>query len=183
MHSCGIGGAATYLWPKPLTGKAPRLECALPEGPLAHWARQWPEISQDFLPMPTINQLINHGRLAARVKTASPALKSCPQKRGVCVRVYTTTPKKPNSALRKVCRVRLTNGMEVTTLHPGRGAQPAGALGRPHPRRPREGPPGRSLPRRPRHARRVRRHRARRSTNKANRNRKRSKYGVKRPKA
>lgn len=71
--------------------------------------------------MPTINQLINHGRLAARVKTASPALKSCPQKRGVCVRVYTTTPKKPNSALRKVCRVRLTNGMEVTSYIPGEG--------------------------------------------------------------
>jgi small subunit ribosomal protein S12 len=71
--------------------------------------------------MPTINQLINRGRLAARVKTASPALKSCPQKRGVCVRVYTTTPKKPNSALRKVCRVRLTNGMEVTSYIPGEG--------------------------------------------------------------
>src|ERR1700709_334868 len=71
--------------------------------------------------MPTINQLINHGRLAARVKTASPALKSCPQKRGVCVRVYTTTPRKPNSALRKVCRVRLTNGMEVTSYIPGEG--------------------------------------------------------------
>ena len=71
--------------------------------------------------MPTINQLINHGRTAARVKTASPALKSCPQKRGVCVRVYTSTPKKPNSALRKVARVRLTNGMEVTSYIPGEG--------------------------------------------------------------
>ena len=71
--------------------------------------------------MPTINQLIRHGREAARFKTASPALKSCPQKRGVCVRVYTTTPKKPNSALRKVCRVRLTNGMEVTSYIPGEG--------------------------------------------------------------
>ena len=71
--------------------------------------------------MPTINQLINHGRLAARVKTASPALKSCPQKRGVCVRVFTQTPKKPNSALRKVARVRLTNGIEVTTYIPGVG--------------------------------------------------------------
>src|SRR6202044_3349169 len=69
--------------------------------------------------MPTINQLINFGRTAARFKTASPALKACPQKRGVCVRVYTTTPKKPNSALRKVCRVRLTNGMEVTAYIPG----------------------------------------------------------------
>ena len=71
--------------------------------------------------MPTINQLINNGRIAARFKTASPALKSCPQKRGVCVRVYTTTPKKPNSALRKVARVRLTNGIEVTCYIPGEG--------------------------------------------------------------
>ena len=71
--------------------------------------------------MPTINQLINHGREAARFKTASPALKSCPQKRGVCVRVYTTTPKKPNSALRKVARVRLTSGIEVTAYIPGVG--------------------------------------------------------------
>jgi small subunit ribosomal protein S12 len=71
--------------------------------------------------MPTINQLIKHGRLKEPRKTASPALKSCPQRRGVCVRVYTTTPKKPNSALRKVARVRLTNGMEVTTYIPGEG--------------------------------------------------------------
>jgi small subunit ribosomal protein S12 len=71
--------------------------------------------------MPTINQLIRKGREAARTKTASPALTECPQKRGVCVRVYTTTPKKPNSALRKVARVRLTNGMEVTTYIPGEG--------------------------------------------------------------
>ena len=71
--------------------------------------------------MPTINQLINRGREAARVKTASPALKSCPQKRGVCVRVYTTTPKKPNSALRKVAKVRLTNQFEVIGYIPGEG--------------------------------------------------------------
>ena len=71
--------------------------------------------------MPTINQLIRHGRLAARVKTASPALRACPQKRGVCVRVYTTTPKKPNSALRKVAKVRLTNGFEVIGYIPGEG--------------------------------------------------------------
>jgi small subunit ribosomal protein S12 len=71
--------------------------------------------------MPTINQLVRHGREAMKRKTASPALASCPQKRGVCVRVYTTTPKKPNSALRKVARVRLTNGMEVTTYIPGEG--------------------------------------------------------------
>ena len=71
--------------------------------------------------MPTINQLVKFGRTAQRWKTNSPALKSCPQRRGVCVRVYTTTPKKPNSALRKVARVRLTNGMEVTTYIPGEG--------------------------------------------------------------
>ena len=71
--------------------------------------------------MPTINQLVRLGREVAKKKSASPALTGCPQKRGVCVRVYTTTPKKPNSALRKVARVRLTNGMEVTTYIPGIG--------------------------------------------------------------
>ena len=71
--------------------------------------------------MPTINQLVRKGRHLAHAKTKSPALKSCPQKRGVCLRVYTSTPKKPNSALRKVARVRLTNGMEVTTYIPGVG--------------------------------------------------------------
>ena len=71
--------------------------------------------------MPTINQLVKQGRAKQKKKTASPALKSCPQKRGVCIRVYTTTPKKPNSALRKVARVRLTNGMEVTSYIPGEG--------------------------------------------------------------
>ena len=71
--------------------------------------------------MPTINQLIRKGRKQITTKTASPALQSCPQKRGVCVRVYTTTPKKPNSARRKVARVRLTNGVEVTTYIPGEG--------------------------------------------------------------
>ena len=71
--------------------------------------------------MPTISQLVRKGRTLMSSKTKSPALKSCPQKRGVCIRVYTTTPKKPNSALRKVARVRLTNGMEVTTYIPGVG--------------------------------------------------------------
>ena len=71
--------------------------------------------------MPTIAQLVRHGREMVSVKTKSPALKRCPQKRGVCTRVYTTTPKKPNSALRKVARVRLTNGIEVTTYIPGEG--------------------------------------------------------------
>jgi small subunit ribosomal protein S12 len=71
--------------------------------------------------MPTINQLVQNGRKVIKTKTKSPALQSCPQKRGVCTRVYTTTPKKPNSALRKVARVRLTNGIEVTTYIPGVG--------------------------------------------------------------
>mgnify|MGYP003574534797 CR=1 FL=1 len=71
--------------------------------------------------MPTINQLVRKGREAIKSRTKSPALNSCPQKRGVCVRVYTSTPKKPNSALRKVARVRLTNGIEVTTYIPGVG--------------------------------------------------------------
>ena len=71
--------------------------------------------------MPTVNQLIKKGRVKASSKTKSPALKGSPQRRGVCVRVYTTTPKKPNSALRKVARVRLTNGIEVTSYIPGVG--------------------------------------------------------------
>jgi small subunit ribosomal protein S12 len=71
--------------------------------------------------MPTINQLIRHGRKDEEAKDKAPALKSNPQKRGVCTRVYTTTPKKPNSALRKVARVRLTNGFEVTAYIPGEG--------------------------------------------------------------
>lgn len=71
--------------------------------------------------MPTFSQLVRKGRKAILVKTKSPALQACPQRRGVCVRVYTTTPKKPNSALRKVARVRLTNGIEVTTYIPGVG--------------------------------------------------------------
>jgi small subunit ribosomal protein S12 len=71
--------------------------------------------------MPTISQLVRSGREAVRYKTASPALNASPQKRGVCTRVNTTTPKKPNSALRKVARVRLTNGTEVTTYIPGVG--------------------------------------------------------------
>jgi small subunit ribosomal protein S12 len=71
--------------------------------------------------MPTINQLVRWGRERLRGRTKSPALDSCPQKRGVCVRVFTSTPKKPNSALRKVARVRLTNGIEVTTYIPGVG--------------------------------------------------------------
>jgi small subunit ribosomal protein S12 len=71
--------------------------------------------------MPTINQLINKGRQKIKKKAKTPALRGSPQKRGVCIRVYTSTPKKPNSALRKVARVRLTNGIEVTSYIPGIG--------------------------------------------------------------
>ncbi len=131
--------------------------------------------------MPTINQLVKSGREAPRTKTAAPALQRSPQKRGVCVRVYTTTPKKPNSALRKVCRVRLTNGMEVTSYIPGEGhnlQEHSVVLIR--------GGRVKDLPG-------VRYHVVRGTldaagalgpspTNKKERNRKRSKYGVKRPK-
>jgi small subunit ribosomal protein S12 len=71
--------------------------------------------------MPTIQQLIRHPREPKRTRTKTPALKACPQRRGVCTRVYTTTPKKPNSALRKVARVRLTSNMEITAYIPGEG--------------------------------------------------------------
>ncbi|MBI2485670.1 MAG: 30S ribosomal protein S12 [Deltaproteobacteria bacterium] len=71
--------------------------------------------------MPTITQLVKDGRQELRKKSKAPALQNCPQKRGVCIRVYTTTPKKPNSALRKVARVRLTNALEITGYIPGEG--------------------------------------------------------------
>jgi len=71
--------------------------------------------------VPTINQLVRKGRVVVTSKNKAPALNACPQRRGVCTRVYTTTPKKPNSALRKVARVRLTNGIEVTAYIPGEG--------------------------------------------------------------
>ena len=71
--------------------------------------------------MPTINQLVRKGRNIVKSKNKAPALEACPQRRGVCTRVYTTTPKKPNSALRKVARLRLTNGIEVTAYIPGEG--------------------------------------------------------------
>ena len=71
--------------------------------------------------MPTISQLIRKGRKVQKSRSSSPALKNCPQKRGVCTRVYTATPKKPNSALRKIARVRLSNGIEVTAYIPGEG--------------------------------------------------------------
>ena len=73
------------------------------------------------LPMPTINQLVRHGRQVEVTKSKSPAMQNCPQRRGVCTRVYTTTPKKPNSALRKVAKVRLTNGFEVISYIGGEG--------------------------------------------------------------
>ncbi|MEM7449522.1 MAG: 30S ribosomal protein S12 [Myxococcota bacterium] len=131
--------------------------------------------------MPTINQLVRRGRKDIKEKTKSPALGGCPQKRGVCVRVYTTTPKKPNSALRKVARVRLSNGIEVTTYIPGEGhnlQEHSLALIR--------GGRVKDLPG-------VRYHVVRgaldatgaggpSNTNKANRTKRRSKYGVKRPK-
>ncbi len=138
--------------------------------------------SQEEKFVPTFNQLVRKGRRPTRYKTSSPALQSCPQKRGVCTRVYTTTPKKPNSALRKVARVRLSNGIEVTTYIPGvghnlqehsivliRGGRVKDLPGvRYHVVRGTLDASGASGPS---------------STNKANRNRKRSKYGVKRPKA
>ncbi|MCE5252120.1 30S ribosomal protein S12 [bacterium] len=71
--------------------------------------------------MPTINQLIRKGRKEVKTRSSAPALRGCPQKRGVCTRVYTATPKKPNSALRKIARVRLSNGVEVTAYIPGEG--------------------------------------------------------------
>jgi small subunit ribosomal protein S12 len=71
--------------------------------------------------LPTVNQLVRFGRKSETKKSKSPALQSCPQKKGVCIRVFTTTPKKPNSAIRKVARVRLTNGIEVTAYIPGIG--------------------------------------------------------------
>ena len=131
--------------------------------------------------MPTINQLIRHPRVVQKSRKKVPALQQSPQKRGVCTRVYTTTPKKPNSALRKVCRVRLTNSMEVITYIPGEGhnlQEHSVVLIR--------GGRVKDLPG-------VRYHVVRgtldasgavgpSSTNKANRNRSRSKYGVKRPK-
>ena len=131
--------------------------------------------------MPTINQLVRHGRRVRREKTDSPALQSCPQRRGVCVRVCTCSPKKPNSALRKVARVRLSNGYEVTTYIPGEAhnlQEHSVVLIR--------GGRVKDLPG-------VRYHVVRgtldamgaigpSNTNKANRTKGRSKYGVKRPK-
>jgi len=160
-----------------LTWQAPRLPSRSPKtGPSIY-----PAVKGFFFEMPTVQQLIRLGREVIKTRTASPALRSCPQKRGVCLRVYTTTPKKPNSALRKVCRVRLTNSMEVISYIPGEGhnlQEHSVVLIR--------GGRVKDLPG-------VRYHVVRgtldasgaagpSSTNKATRNRSRSKYGVKRPK-
>ena len=104
--------------------------------------------------VPTISQLVRKGRDKVLTKTKSPALQDSPQKRGVCVRVFTQTPKKPNSALRKVARVRLTNKIEVTTYIPGVGHNLQEHSLVLDSWRPCEGPAGRPLSRRPRHARR-----------------------------
>ena len=85
------------------------------------WRIQPPPRAERGQSVPTINQLVRKGRKQIKHKTSAPALTDCPQRRGVCTRVYTTTPKKPNSALRKVARVRLTNGYEVTAYIPGEG--------------------------------------------------------------
>ena len=121
--------------------------------------------------MPTIQQLVRKGRSVAADKSKSPALDSCPQRRGVCVRVYTTTPKKPNSAMRKVARVRLTNSKEVNSYIPGEGhnlQEHSIVLVR--------GGRVKDLPG-------VRYHIVRGTAGVANRTQRRSKYGAKRPKA
>ena len=82
--------------------------------------------------MPTINQLVRHGRTVEKDKSKSPAMQNCPQRRGVCTRVYTTTPKKPNSALRKVAKVRLTNGFEVISYIGGEGDRKSTRLNSSH---------------------------------------------------
>jgi ribosomal protein S12 len=99
--------------------------------------------------MPTIQQLVRKGRRVLADKSKSPALDGCPQRRGVCVRVYTTTPKKPNSAMRKVARVRLTNQKEVNSYIPGEGHNLAGALYRAGARWSCEGPSWCALSHRP----------------------------------
>ena len=103
--------------------------------------------------MPTVNQLIRKPRIAPVKRNKVPAMQANPQKRGVCTRVYTTTPKKPNSALRKVAKIRLTNGFEVIGYIPGEGHNLQEHSVVHDPRRPREGSSGRSLPHHPRRAR------------------------------
>lgn len=102
-----------------VTGRPEKPEARRPRERVA--ARQWNTAGALRSDMPTLNQLVRKGRHPKQVKAKTPALQGSPQRRGVCVRVYTTTPKKPNSALRKVARVRLTNGFEVNSYIPGIG--------------------------------------------------------------
>jgi len=105
---------APSLYSRPFFKRSCRFVCAPGDTPPDQSGRKRSSV-------PTISQLVRKGREKLNIKGKSPALKECPQKRGVCTRVYTTTPKKPNSALRKVARVRLTNGIEVTSYIPGVG--------------------------------------------------------------
>ena len=133
---------------------------------LAGWIASWirpalspngPQARQLSPEMATINQLVRKPRSPETYKSTSPALANCPQRRGVCTRVYTTTPKKPNSALRKVAKVRLTNGYEVISYIGGEGHNLQEHSRGADPRRPRQGPAGCALPHRARFARRRRR--------------------------
>jgi small subunit ribosomal protein S12 len=108
------------MWPGLVMGKCPRRFKSVPTK-LAKPAEINVTSNGNKLPMPTINQLVRQGRKAEVTKSKSPAMQDCPQRRGVCTRVYTTTPKKPNSALRKVAKVRLTNGFEVISYIGGEG--------------------------------------------------------------
>ena len=123
--------------------------------------------------MPTINQLVRKGREPQKAKSKVPAMEQNPQKRGVCTRVYTTTPKKPNSALRKVAKIRLTNGREVISYIPGEGHNLQEHSRGADPRRPRARPARRALSRAARGARHA---------GVKDRRQSRSKYGAKRPK-
>jgi small subunit ribosomal protein S12 len=115
-----VSHGAVLKWPA--CGKGPVIACEAVNNYTASRSKQvFFEFVAERNFVPTFNQLVRKGRKDPRYKTASPALQSCPQRRGVCTRVYTTTPKKPNSALRKVARVRLTNQIEVTTYIPGVG--------------------------------------------------------------
>ncbi len=117
----GADNRSQGLAPKPATATR-RLQAFLLVGPLAPDEKNHHVTSNgNKLPMPTINQLVRHGREVEPTKSKSPAMQNCPQRRGVCTRVYTTTPKKPNSALRKVAKVRLTNGFEVISYIGGEG--------------------------------------------------------------
>jgi len=108
---------------QPPERRAKALPCAVSEGKIGspECAKHAPGLQRKRFAVPTFHQLVKQGRTPTKYKTASPALQGSPQRRGVCTRVYTQTPKKPNSALRKVARVRLTNGIEVTTYIPGIG--------------------------------------------------------------